>query len=479
MARVCIYDRFGQWSLLFAVCTLLFSWLRSFLILRALMTTESASSVPSNAASETDAKSSTQTSRLTEVRSFSDRGRAQIASCDIVKDSVVFQAVPYAACVFKNFRKRVCANCLRYHAEGRYSLHCSDCRQAFFCSDACQTAYSAKQHRLICPALRKLSGSKDKFDVTLRSILHLVMCVLHARWLERNPQSEPAQTSASNSKQSAASIAVDSIAEQSDTKSSTFAQNSESSAARPNFADLTNLVHHVDKWQPQAFSYYLAAIKFLYQHLPAELLKRDSEPPGTFSGNGNASVSASTSSATPLATAATTTSPTSIAESKQSKSHAKRSTPRQTGKGHHAQSALALARMPVTVSSASASGASSKSAQATRACICANSPTPVTRLCEFELYALISRIESNCFGLYGPKSDECIGRGEKSCLLWRFHRALCAGLFPLASFFNHSCVPNCVCVQNGEVMSVVTNAAVRKGVRSSCSRALVYSRAFV
>jgi hypothetical protein len=74
-------------------------------------------------------------------------------------------------------------------------------------------------------------------------------------------------------------------------------------------------------------------------------------------------------------------------------------------------------------------------------------------LCGFEtpidtLMQWVSRIESNGFGLWaGNKAESCMGRG----------------LFPLASFFNHSCDPNCQVTQTLRQLDVETLREVQKG----------------
>ncbi|KAJ3045956.1 hypothetical protein HDV00_006222 [Rhizophlyctis rosea] len=62
---------------------------------------------------------------------------------------------------------------------------------------------------------------------------------------------------------------------------------------------------------------------------------------------------------------------------------------------------------------------------------------------EFVLH-LISKIESNGFGLWSPKTVKCLGRA----------------IFPRASYFNHSCDPNCECVQTGRTMTIRTKRPV-------------------
>lgn len=75
-------------------------------------------------------------------------------------------------------------------------------------------------------------------------------------------------------------------------------------------------------------------------------------------------------------------------------------------------------------------------------------PTPVETLMEW-----VSRIESNGFGIWAlNKSESCMGRG----------------LFPLASFFNHSCDPNCLVTQTQRVLEISTLREVEKGVCFLC-----------
>ena len=66
-----------------------------------------------------------------------------------------------------------------------------------------------------------------------------------------------------------------------------------------------------------------------------------------------------------------------------------------------------------------------------------------------ELMHWVSRIESNGFGLWSSgKNITCMGRA----------------LFPLASYFNHSCDPNCTCEQSGDVLKVFTNCDIHAGI---------------
>ncbi|KAG0014145.1 hypothetical protein BGZ82_001882, partial [Podila clonocystis] len=47
-------------------------------------------------------------------------------------------AIPYAAEVFDSYKKRMCHVCLLYHARGSFQLRCQDCDQVYFCSAACR-----------------------------------------------------------------------------------------------------------------------------------------------------------------------------------------------------------------------------------------------------------------------------------------------------------------------------------------------------
>ncbi|KAK5668814.1 hypothetical protein BDV3_006448 [Batrachochytrium dendrobatidis] len=64
------------------------------------------------------------------------------------------------------------------------------------------------------------------------------------------------------------------------------------------------------------------------------------------------------------------------------------------------------------------------------------------------LFHIISRIESNCFGIWKPNGKEaCMGRA----------------VFPAASYFNHSCFPNCQSIKHDHKMAFRTLKDVSKG----------------
>ena len=64
-----------------------------------------------------------------------------------------------------------------------------------------------------------------------------------------------------------------------------------------------------------------------------------------------------------------------------------------------------------------------------------------------EIMHWVSKIESNGFGLWGIGKDICMGRA----------------IFPEASYFNHSCKPNCTSEQEGTTLRIVALEKIPKG----------------
>ena len=83
-------------------------------------------------------------------------------------------------------------------------------------------------------------------------------------------------------------------------------------------------------------------------------------------------------------------------------------------------------------------------------------PPPPT---EEDLHALVSRIDSNCFGVFRAGCGDAAPRlamGRNIDLLGR-------GLYLQAAMFNHSCAPNCSVSAGTKALEVVTDEAVRAG----------------
>ncbi|KAI8824429.1 uncharacterized protein EV422DRAFT_487271, partial [Fimicolochytrium jonesii] len=72
-------------------------------------------------------------------------------------------------------------------------------------------------------------------------------------------------------------------------------------------------------------------------------------------------------------------------------------------------------------------------------------PIPRGDPSDFVLH-LVSKIESNGFGLWSPKTEQCMGRA----------------LFPNASYFNHSCDPNTSATQAADEITFRTKRPVKQ-----------------
>jgi len=72
------------------------------------------------------------------IASEPSKGRFMIARESIPAGRVLFQARAYCKGVHESFKKRVCDTCLAYNEAGRYEISCSGCHSAFFCSTRCR-----------------------------------------------------------------------------------------------------------------------------------------------------------------------------------------------------------------------------------------------------------------------------------------------------------------------------------------------------
>jgi len=87
------------------------------------------------------------------------------------------------------------------------------------------------------------------------------------------------------------------------------------------------------------------------------------------------------------------------------------------------------------------------------------SPTPPPPPTDAELHSLVSRIDSNCFGVFRPGSGDAAPRlamGRNVDLLGR-------GLYLHAAMFNHSCSPNCSVSAGASTLEVVVDEMVHAG----------------
>ncbi|GJJ68734.1 hypothetical protein EMPS_01080 [Entomortierella parvispora] len=113
-------------------------------------------------------------------------GNHAIASRDVPQGEGLLRVIPYAAEAFDNFKKRMCQVCLLYYNRGAYSFRCQDCDQVYFCSSACKDLAMDPQmgcHLKICRAFRKLATWNS--DRHTKSIIKLLLQVLMNHWRER------------------------------------------------------------------------------------------------------------------------------------------------------------------------------------------------------------------------------------------------------------------------------------------------------
>ncbi|KAF8939518.1 hypothetical protein BGZ58_009523 [Dissophora ornata] len=108
------------------------------------------------------------------------------AARDIPQGEGLLRAVPYAAEVLDSYKKRMCHVCLLYHGRGSFSHRCQDCDQVYYCSLACKTVAMdplAGAHGKICKTLRKLATWDSNRHT--KSIIKLLLQVLMGHWRER------------------------------------------------------------------------------------------------------------------------------------------------------------------------------------------------------------------------------------------------------------------------------------------------------
>ncbi|KAF9178937.1 hypothetical protein BGZ51_007354 [Haplosporangium sp. Z 767] len=113
-------------------------------------------------------------------------GNHALAARDIPQGEGLLRAIPYAAEVFDNYRKRMCHVCLLYHSRGAFTQRCQDCDQVYYCSSTCkELAMDPKQgaHGKICKTFRKLATWNS--DRHTKSIIKLLLQVLMNHWRER------------------------------------------------------------------------------------------------------------------------------------------------------------------------------------------------------------------------------------------------------------------------------------------------------
>lgn len=172
------------------------------------------------------------------------RGRFLIARAPIAAGSLVFASLSYCKGVHESFKKRVCECCLRYNHSGRFQRTCEQCRAVWFCSDQCEARANGRPtpnapplpaselHSLDCSLLRKLSSCK--LDKARMGVIRLLIRAARKMQCEVAAE-EQNQSSGSSNADAASSQAV---------AASSAADVAASDPLLPTYRDMFNLVGH-------------------------------------------------------------------------------------------------------------------------------------------------------------------------------------------------------------------------------------------
>ncbi|KAI7831289.1 hypothetical protein BC939DRAFT_438146 [Gamsiella multidivaricata] len=109
------------------------------------------------------------------------------AARDIPQGEGLLRALPYAAEVFDNYKKRMCHVCLLYHNRSSFTHRCQECDQVYYCSEACKAIAMDPQmgaHGRVCRTLRKLATWNSNRHT--KSMIKLLLQVLLNHWRERH-----------------------------------------------------------------------------------------------------------------------------------------------------------------------------------------------------------------------------------------------------------------------------------------------------
>eukprot|EP01087_Luapelamoeba_hula_P009656 TRINITY_DN2511_c2_g1_i1.p1 TRINITY_DN2511_c2_g1~~TRINITY_DN2511_c2_g1_i1.p1 ORF type:complete len:548 (-),score=148.91 TRINITY_DN2511_c2_g1_i1:343-1986(-) len=101
-------------------------------------------------------------------------GRYVTATADIPSGALVYIAKPFGVTVFDSHKKRFCRGCCTF-SETNYSVHCTQCRQMWYCSSECLLKDRNFAHKFECPIVRRTASCKlQMYDIgTVRVLLHI------------------------------------------------------------------------------------------------------------------------------------------------------------------------------------------------------------------------------------------------------------------------------------------------------------------
>ncbi|KAL1920247.1 uncharacterized protein VTP21DRAFT_1393 [Calcarisporiella thermophila] len=129
-----------------------------------------------------------------EIHASNDKGRYAVATRDIRRGEVLFEANFYAASIFDSHRKRACAACVFYSRKSILPLRCRGCDQVYYCSIECarsagvttgieseeEAPTTIGNHSTVCTSLRRLATT-GKLDRHQKSVVKLVLLILARR----------------------------------------------------------------------------------------------------------------------------------------------------------------------------------------------------------------------------------------------------------------------------------------------------------
>ena len=116
-------------------------------------------------------------------------GRYVVADRDMSPGDVVLDVLSYAFTISDAHRKRVCAWCMRWSADGRLPLSCSKCDIVYFCSQSCldmcmNASLLGGDHARACGLYRRINSFASSKDAA--AVLRLVAQLNHRKHQESN-----------------------------------------------------------------------------------------------------------------------------------------------------------------------------------------------------------------------------------------------------------------------------------------------------
>ncbi|KAJ3116752.1 hypothetical protein HDU96_008883 [Phlyctochytrium bullatum] len=398
---------------------------------------------------------------------------------DAVGSKVVDSARPFAIALLDSFKKRYCAQCLAESLQARtFSHRCLSCDQVYFCSAPCELAANREGHAVVCGALRKLATFKASQHE--KSIIKLILFALLER---RRQEDRSGQIVLSNLgpgwggwdvvKDAASKLPSGPDGPgKSENEDRTSANLPSPSIDGPTNVDSTN--HGEDDEAAKAAAAEAAMFRELFSTLDFEGYAIPPTSPPLWRS--------AWSSVIALQSHYDEWTPDTKAEWKKTRTFAARMV-RESGlekellmlpiAALHGENGDVSEKLSDLSLHDAGNGANERAGvQRDGADFTVGSVTDAQ--VEEGIMHMVSRIESNGFGVYAvprkdSKDEKAVGQekpkgpggggGLRSCV----GRAI----YPVASYFNHSCDPSCECVQVQGLLTVKTTRALKQGLFQS------------